>query len=213
MATGRFPALAFRDGILYGGGGMNRWTQLIHWNTSSDCIETFNELTDPAIQRGRRASTRSPSIVTINCTWEKTTITSGRVICGVCNLSDRSDGTPTGHSSAHPRHECLPWSRMSPIFGEVTAEFGAVDFLPSALENDTPCRTSLTEAVLTTPVGASVRIETAHAVAETDAGSGDGDAGTNRRAVRNRHGHQVTLRVRGRNVNCSGAGGILGPMV
>jgi hypothetical protein len=50
MATGRFAALAFRDGILYGGGGMNGWTQLMRWNTSSGCIETFNELTDPAIQ-------------------------------------------------------------------------------------------------------------------------------------------------------------------
>ena len=49
MATGRFPALAWRDGILYGGGGMNGWTQLMRWDTRTDRMESFNELTDPAI--------------------------------------------------------------------------------------------------------------------------------------------------------------------
>ncbi|MCZ2150097.1 MAG: hypothetical protein LC126_20260 [Bryobacterales bacterium] len=49
MATGRFPALAFRDGVLYGGGGMNGWTQLMRWDTRTDRIETFNDLTDPEI--------------------------------------------------------------------------------------------------------------------------------------------------------------------
>jgi hypothetical protein len=46
MATGRFPALAFRDGVLYGGGGMNRRTQLIRWDTRTDLIESFPDLTD-----------------------------------------------------------------------------------------------------------------------------------------------------------------------
>lgn len=49
MATGRFPALAFRDGVLYGGGGMNGWTQLMRWDTRTERIETFNDLTDPEI--------------------------------------------------------------------------------------------------------------------------------------------------------------------
>jgi hypothetical protein len=49
MATGRFPALAFRDGILYGGGGMNGWTQLMRWDTRTDDMQSFNQLTDPAI--------------------------------------------------------------------------------------------------------------------------------------------------------------------
>jgi hypothetical protein len=49
MATGRFPALAVRDGIVYGGGGMNGWTQLMRWDTRTDQVRSFSELTDPAI--------------------------------------------------------------------------------------------------------------------------------------------------------------------
>ena len=46
MATGRFPALGIKDGILYGAGGMNGFTQLIRWDTRSDVIEGYTELVD-----------------------------------------------------------------------------------------------------------------------------------------------------------------------
>ncbi len=46
MATGRFPALAMRDGILYGGGGMKSHTQLVRWDTNSSRMDSFTDLTD-----------------------------------------------------------------------------------------------------------------------------------------------------------------------
>lgn len=49
MATGRFPALAIQDGILYGAGGMKGYTQLIRWDMSTDQIECFADLTDREI--------------------------------------------------------------------------------------------------------------------------------------------------------------------
>lgn len=51
MASSRLPALALRDGILYGGGGMNGQTQLIRWDTRTDKIESFSGLIDPAIHQ------------------------------------------------------------------------------------------------------------------------------------------------------------------
>lgn len=47
MAAGRFPALAIRDGVLYGGGGMNGRTQLVRWTLSGDGIDCCNELVEP----------------------------------------------------------------------------------------------------------------------------------------------------------------------
>jgi len=47
MAAGRFPALALRDGVLYGGGGLRGNTQLVRWEIRSGRIESFNNLVDP----------------------------------------------------------------------------------------------------------------------------------------------------------------------
>ena len=47
IASGRFPALAYRDGILYGGGGFNGHTQLLRWDTRTDRIESRADLIDP----------------------------------------------------------------------------------------------------------------------------------------------------------------------
>jgi sugar lactone lactonase YvrE len=47
-ATGRLPALAMKDGVLYGAGGMNGHTQLIRWDTRTDRIEGYTDLSDPA---------------------------------------------------------------------------------------------------------------------------------------------------------------------
>lgn len=49
MTTGRFPALVVKDEILYGGGGMNGYTQLFRWDTRTDCIEGYTELVDSKI--------------------------------------------------------------------------------------------------------------------------------------------------------------------
>lgn len=49
MATGRFPSLLVRDGHLYGAGGLNGHTQLIHWDMCKDHIEGYTDLTDPAM--------------------------------------------------------------------------------------------------------------------------------------------------------------------
>ncbi len=49
MHQGRFPALAIRDGVLYGAGGISGQTQLIRWKTNSDEIDCFADLTDPAV--------------------------------------------------------------------------------------------------------------------------------------------------------------------
>ena len=47
--TGRLPALILRDGVLYGGGGMKGYTQLVRWDTHTDRIEGFTDLTAPDI--------------------------------------------------------------------------------------------------------------------------------------------------------------------
>ena len=47
MAAGRFPALALRDGILYGGGGMNGRTELVRFDTRSGTIDRYSELVEP----------------------------------------------------------------------------------------------------------------------------------------------------------------------
>jgi sugar lactone lactonase YvrE len=47
-ATGRLPALAVKDGVLYGAGGMNGHTQLFRWDTRTDRIEGYTDLSDPA---------------------------------------------------------------------------------------------------------------------------------------------------------------------
>lgn len=49
IAASRMPALAIRDGILYGGGGMHGHTQLIRWDTKTDRIESFYDLVDSEI--------------------------------------------------------------------------------------------------------------------------------------------------------------------
>jgi sugar lactone lactonase YvrE len=46
-ATGRLPALAIKDGVLYGAGGMNEHTQLFRWDTRTDKIEGYTDLVDP----------------------------------------------------------------------------------------------------------------------------------------------------------------------
>ena len=47
-ATGRIPALAVKDGVLYGAGGMNGHTQLVRWDTRTDRMEGYTDLSDPA---------------------------------------------------------------------------------------------------------------------------------------------------------------------
>jgi len=49
IAASRLPALAIRDGILYGGGGMHGHTQLIRWDLRTDQIESFSNLMDSDI--------------------------------------------------------------------------------------------------------------------------------------------------------------------
>jgi len=46
MGASRLPALAIRDGILYGGGGMHGHTQLIRWDIKTDRMESFANLID-----------------------------------------------------------------------------------------------------------------------------------------------------------------------
>ena len=47
MAAGRFPALAIRDGILYGGGGMNGRTQLVRYDPRSGRLDRYDRLVEP----------------------------------------------------------------------------------------------------------------------------------------------------------------------
>lgn len=49
ITSGRFPAMAIRDGILYGAGGMHGRTQIVRWTIGSDRIDTFSDLEDAAI--------------------------------------------------------------------------------------------------------------------------------------------------------------------
>jgi hypothetical protein len=46
ITSGRFPALAVRDGVLYGAGGMHGATQLVRWNLRSEQIELYSDLVD-----------------------------------------------------------------------------------------------------------------------------------------------------------------------
>jgi len=48
ISTGRFPALAIRDGVLYGAGGMHGRTQLLRWDLRGDKLELFTDLVDAA---------------------------------------------------------------------------------------------------------------------------------------------------------------------
>jgi hypothetical protein len=50
IGTGRFPAMAVRDGVLYGAGGMHGRTQLVRWNTHGDRLELFTDLQDDAVR-------------------------------------------------------------------------------------------------------------------------------------------------------------------
>lgn len=47
MPAARFPALAYRDGTLCGG-GMNGQTRLMRWNTAGERIELLSDLCDPS---------------------------------------------------------------------------------------------------------------------------------------------------------------------
>lgn len=49
MSTTRFPGLAIKEGIIYGGGGMKGCTQLIRWNTKTDRIELYSDLVEQRI--------------------------------------------------------------------------------------------------------------------------------------------------------------------
>ena len=49
ITTGRFPAMAIRDGVLYGAGGMHGRTQLLRWDMRTDKIERFSDLEDKSI--------------------------------------------------------------------------------------------------------------------------------------------------------------------
>ncbi len=49
METGRFPALAIRDGVLYGGGGIQGRTELIRLDLGSGKLDHYTDLVDPAI--------------------------------------------------------------------------------------------------------------------------------------------------------------------
>jgi hypothetical protein len=49
IVSGRFPALAIRNGVLYGAGGMRGQTQLICWDTRRDAIEWYPDLVDTSI--------------------------------------------------------------------------------------------------------------------------------------------------------------------
>jgi hypothetical protein len=49
IASGRFPALAIRNGVLYGAGGMHGQTQLIRWDMRHDEVEWYPDLIDPSI--------------------------------------------------------------------------------------------------------------------------------------------------------------------
>ena len=48
ISSGRFPALAILDGILYGAGGMNGRTQLFRWHIKSGETERYTRLADDA---------------------------------------------------------------------------------------------------------------------------------------------------------------------
>lgn len=47
IAAGRFPALALRDAVLYGGGGLNGHTQLVRWDTRTERLEMLDRLIEP----------------------------------------------------------------------------------------------------------------------------------------------------------------------
>jgi hypothetical protein len=49
MPAGRLPALAIKDGVLYGAGGLRGQTQLIRWKMNGDRIECFADLHAPEI--------------------------------------------------------------------------------------------------------------------------------------------------------------------
>ncbi len=48
-ATGRLPALAIKDRVLYAAGGMKGFTQLIRWDTRADRMESYTNLSDSEI--------------------------------------------------------------------------------------------------------------------------------------------------------------------
>ncbi len=49
MASARFPGLAIKDGILYGGGGIKGATQLVRWKMETDRIDIYTDLVERQI--------------------------------------------------------------------------------------------------------------------------------------------------------------------
>ncbi len=49
IGTVRFPALSFRDGILYGGGGVQGHTQMTRFDTRTGQLTTYTHILDPSI--------------------------------------------------------------------------------------------------------------------------------------------------------------------
>jgi sugar lactone lactonase YvrE len=52
IASGRFPAMAWKDGVLYGAGGLKGNTQVVRWPVNSERICDLGRLIDPQLQGG-----------------------------------------------------------------------------------------------------------------------------------------------------------------
>jgi len=49
ISTGRFPALAIQDRVLYGAGGMHGGTQLVRWDIRNEELEFYSDLVDETL--------------------------------------------------------------------------------------------------------------------------------------------------------------------
>jgi hypothetical protein len=47
MPSGRLPAMAIRNGVLYAAGGMNGRTRVLRWTIGSQKIDDLDDLADP----------------------------------------------------------------------------------------------------------------------------------------------------------------------
>jgi hypothetical protein len=82
ISPGRFPALAIKDGVLYGSGSMHGRMQLLRWRTDREDIEGIRTWWAKPPANVPRGCMRSPWIMKAASIWAKRTITSGPAISG-----------------------------------------------------------------------------------------------------------------------------------
>ena len=113
------PAPVYKDGVLYGAAGLNGHTQLIRWNTRSERIEGYTDLSDP----GRNECPASIHDIAVDAghrTYLGENDNHRRSSCRREFSSERS--VPQGRKSASSQESMQRKSRKRIILGVIALE-------------------------------------------------------------------------------------------